>query len=799
MRAFRIPILLLAALSLTSSAFALSWPTSDAALTSELHSHDEAVRIRALRRVKILGRPRALAEWQKALGESSPITLVALQASVELRPAELSDDVIELLRAKDPKIREAACAWLAEVPSDGQRSALLRASGDSDPDVRRAALRSLSRFSDEEALTALLGRLDDPIPTVRAQAATLLGERGDIRALGPLSGHVQDPHVDVRMAAARALGELGDPRAGAALVLALRDSQSTVVIEAIYALGEVSASSAASALVARLNGADRHAAYAAALALGQLRTPDATLALTARLGTSLDTDPMESPIRMGLRIAGVTARDRVRAILATGTRDAATSAASVLADIGDETDGARIADALSRARIRSADGLAALARRPDASGLAVALRALSSDRKDVRSAAIGALHALLGQSDGRAAEPIAAELDRATSPNERATLTVLLGKTGAIRYFARLEKALRSKHSSEQQAALAALEYMRSPEADELLVQSLARTEPTLRQTAMQVLRRAGGRAARDTLLHSLTHEAGIDAPLALAALVGPLSRNPDPDAIRFLADLESTLSTDERWAAREALALTSPKTAALWSSSEDEAARRLVAVSAGAWPGPACESTSLGFLGDRDEGVRVHALASLARCGTPNARERLLALAQDPSPRVVAHVLWALSRVPNDDVRKLICERASDARTLVRANALAAAAVARASCDPKVIRASLRVTTSSIVRYAAALAAHATGAEKLLGRCASRDPDAIVKAACGGIPKLERRETTDVYAVGPVGAKIRNVSVYLQRPDGFVRVAWTDARGVAVDVGSVGDWLTLVAPTDLQ
>lgn len=812
-----VTIAVLSCLSWTGSARALVWPDVPERVERGLASPDPATRRSAARELASLGPGRATPLVLRALGDADvEVRLAAAQSAIRLRIAPATDTALGWLGEREVRLRIAACDVALALPSARAVPALARALADADPQVRASCADALGAQASPDAVTPLSGKLDDPTPNVRAQVARALAKLGDPRAVVPLVGKVQDSVPEVRQAVVRALGDLGDGRATQALLLALRDNVADVKVEALAALGRLRAPEAASAiapLVVERNPAVRHAAL---VALGRIASPDAVRALVRALGTQEDASGTleRTPVRDALVAAGSPAIGELTGLLERPiSPQVAASAAWVLGELRATASAPAIVSALRKGNLPPAAALRALAGAGTAETVPVVLEFVADPSPVVRGEALRAATALLDPTkpDGRAVEPLAATLrDPRTSPDERASVATLLGRTGAPRAARELALLVTSKDTALRLAAIDALGALGSAApkapggvADDALVPLLGDGDPAVRLHAAVALAQSGGLPARSALLGKLGGGHEMDRFALLTALGGVLERHPeDAAAARVLGEL-AVAAGPERDAVIEAAgrARLPSVLRALESTAEgaDVDDRRAVAAVLGAHRGaPSALALARKLTTDADATVRAQAAFTLGALGDLSTLTVVVPLARAGEADLATNAAAAIARIAAATGKPAAaaivgaaCPMLADGRAAVRANALAALAFAGGRCgDGRKERALLSEDPSELVRGAAARAITAAPRAEdraALDRCATGGRSAEVAQLChpaaraAASPRPARAVTVFVVGEGDATAKPR-APFLLEYAGGVLRAGVADRRGATFD-----------------
>jgi HEAT repeat protein len=822
MRAGRIVLaFMLALVTPERSTYALVWPDVAERVERDMSAGDPATRRAAARDLVPLGPARGAQLALAALSDSDDeVRLAAADAAIRLRAAGATDLVVGWFNALDARLRRKACEVARALPSPRSVPSLARSLGDQDPEVRSAAAEALGHQASADAAPPLLGRLDDPAPGVRIQITNALARLGDPRAVVPLVGKVQDSSPEVRQAVVRALGELSDVRAAPAMVLALRDQSDEVRRDALASLGRMRAMDAVDAIAPFV--ADRTPALRAAAfgALGRIASVDAVRVLMRALGTGDDaTASLErSSVRDALVAASAAALPAMRALLAASpSAPEATSAAWVLGELHMRAEAPAIVSALRRGTLPPPAALHALAGAGTASEVPVVLEFLADQNPVVRREALNAATALLdpNRPDGRAVEPLAAVLrDGRPSLQERLRIVTLLGRTGAARAAPLLVDLAKAPDVILRVAAIDALGVLGPAGADDVMMDALGSADTGVRLHAAVALSESGGPRAREALLTELVGGDEVDRAAVLTALGGVLARGPSERAVARLREALDLAAGPERDGIIEALGRvrlpSAVRVLAELARTAEPADRQATAALLAAHPEDATARASARLLlADVDAPVRAQAAWSLGSIGDLSDVPRLETMIRDADFDVAANGAAAIGRIvaragAPEVAARALCPRLSDARPYVRANALAALALAAARCgNGSLERTALLEDTSEDARAAAALAVsrapHPEDAHTL-DRCARADPSGTVAARCRGHAETPRRiRAVQVFVVAEGAATPRPSSAYaMLLSDGTIHAGRTDRRGALFDPAAPEGEASLRPPSAL-
>lgn len=833
-----------------SNADALVWPDVPERVERGLSSPDPARRRDAARDLANLGSSRGAPLVLTALGDADvEVRLAAAQSAIRLRVAGATDAVVAWLGEREPRLRISACELARALPSPRAVQPLARALGDADPLVRSACADALGASGSPEAVAPLSGKLDDATPNVRAQVARALARLGDTRAVVPLVGKVQDSVPEVRQAVVRALGDLGDPRATQALLLALRDSAPEVKIEALSALGRLRADEAAPAIAPLALERSAGVRQAALVALGRIGTPSAVHALIKALGTQEDAgaNVERTPVRDALVTAGATAVTELTALLERpASPDVLASAAWVLGELRAKTSAPAIVTALRKGTLPPSAALRALAGAGTPEQIPVVLEYVADPSPAIRAEALLAATALLDPSrpDGRAVEPLAATLKHPrTSPRERATIAMLLGRTGAPRAITELIGLVNAKDESLRLAAIDALGALGHAEpapksaamaslqdsADDALVPLLTDEDPAVRLRAAVALGSSGGPKAKQALLGKLQGGEELDRFALWSALGGILERHPDEASTRrafaelaFAAGPERDAIISAAGRARIPAVVDELATIAKRADVDD---RRAAATALAAHAGsPRALTIARALTADPDAGVRAEATFALGSLGDESIVPHLVQLTRQGDVNIATSAAGSLARIaqrqgagqtgskakPASGPRELAeaaCSMVAGGRPTVRANALAALAAMKRRCgDGRLERKLLIEDASDLVRAGAARALVATpkGEDRAaLDRCSSSDRSADVARLCRPLAvsattnAASRTHAVTVFVVGEGAANEARprTPFLLEYEGGVLRAGTADRRGATFDPSAPAGELLLRRP----
>jgi HEAT repeat protein len=567
--------------------------------------------------------------------------------------------------------------------------------------------------------------------------------------------------------------------------------------------------------------------FAALEALGRIATPDAVRVLVGALGAADDgSGSLErTPVRDALVAAGRAAIPSLHTVLsASPSPPAATSASWVLGELHARAEAPSIVASMRRGALQTAAALHALSGAGTDAEVPVVLEFVADPSPIVRAEALRAAMALLdpNRPDGRAVEPLAAALrDARPSPQERARLVTLLGRTGAPRAAPLLVELTHANDLSLRISAIDALgnlgpavqpQRAEGGGPDEALLEAIESREPVIRLRAAIALSQAGTARAREVLLARLDGGDEVDRPDVLTALGGVLARAPSDAAVTRLAATLELAAGPERDAVVEALGRAPSGSAvralATVARSQDPADRREAAKMCAAQAADIIALTvARGLLADSDPSVRADAAWSLGTIGDVSDLARLESTARSSEVDLAVDSTAAVGRIAartrtSDGASRVLCPLVTDARAYVRANALDGLALAGIRCgDGALERTALADDSSEDARAAAALAVSRkpdADDSRALDRCARNDSSGVVAARCRAPTALPIRTHPTLVYVVPEGADApRPAAAYaMLLADGSIRAGMTDRRGAVFEPVAPEGEVTLRRPS---
>ncbi len=572
------------------------------------------------------------------------------------------DSIARDLESDDAEVRRLAVERSGALPQGEAIRLLVDRLGDDSWRVRKAAVERLVTCSDTpQTADALIAALGDGENPGRRNAAVEALVACGARVVPKLVAAVTNRDEDVRKLVVDALAGIGDARATSALIERLRDRDPNVRAAAADALGAAGGTDAASALrdVATRAGEDRLVRFSALHALAVLEVP-----LAARDLLPVLDDPV-------LRPAGI--------------------------DL--------------------------LGRLDDEEAVAVLLKALATDSRTTREAAMRALLRVLARMDGVRAERLMAEIREAAAATSsivqvaverlaeaplstRLVLVQFLGLLGAERGVVPILLVGRDEALAE--VALGTLEQLGAV-SERAIDAQWNDLDGRARRDACQVFGRLHGERSAARLLGALED----DDPEIRTAAVHAIGRRRLADALPSLVRrLEVAAVEGDLEAEEEVAALT--ETLTMLASPDDAE--------------PAAAEKTMQLLSVRlagaSEEVRVAIARVFGRVGRHEHIELVTLLLKDPSAHVRRAAVDALSRLDPDTAAEPLRLALADEAPAVR---IAAADALGASARPGVIEDLRRLADDEDARVRVA-------ALRSIGLHAERTPDAAARASARGL-----------------------------------------------------------------
>jgi HEAT repeat protein len=562
------------------------------------------------------------------------------------------------LESEDAELRRLAVERSAALPQDEAIRLLVERLGDSSWRVRKAAVARLVNCPDSaQTAGALIQALGDGENPGRRNAAVEALVACGSRVVPYLVSAMTDRDGDVRKLVVDALAGIGDERAADALTERLRDADPNVRAAAADALGAVGSPAAAAALreLASRSHEDRLVRFSALHALGVLEVP-----LVARDLASVLEDPVLRPAAIDL-----------------------------------------------------------LGRSEDEEGAAVLLKALGTDSRTTREAAMRALLRVLARTDGARAERLVAEIREAAAaaPSvvdaavERLPEAPLPSRLVLVQFLGLLADPrgavpilLAGRDEALTQVALGMLERLGGA-AERAIDEAWSRLDGRAHRDACALFGRLRGERSAIRLLESLDE---ADPELRTAAVRGIGARRLASALPSLVRRLEAVASDGD-------------------AESEDELAALTEALTLLASPGNSdagVADQTLLLLASRldgaEEEVRLAIARVLGRIGRRQDTQLITLLLKDPSPQVRRAAVDALARLDPETAAEPLRLALADEWPPVR---IAAADALGVSARPGVIDDLRRLAEDEDARVRVA-------AIRSLGLHAERSADGSSRAA---------------------------------------------------------------------
>jgi HEAT repeat protein len=623
------------------------------------------------------------------------------------------------LESEDAELRRLAIERSRTLPWDEAIRLLVDRLGDASWRVRKAAVERLVACPDSaHTAEALIGALADGENPGRRNAAVEALVACGARVVPYLVAAMTDRDGDVRKLVVDALAGIRDERATTALIERLRDGDPNVRAAAADALGAMGGASVASALreVATRADEDRLVRFSALHALGVLEVP-----IVAR-----DLSPvLEDPV---LRPAGI--------------------------------------DLLGRS--------------DDEEAVDVLLKALATDSRTTREAAMRALLRVLSRLDGARAERLVAEVREAAAAapalveiaverladaplSTRLVLVQFLGLLASERGAVPI--LLAGRDEALTQVALGTLEQLGAV-AERAIDQRWSDLDGRARRDACALFGRLRGERSATRLLDALDEG---DPELRTAAVRGIGARRL-ADALPLLVRrLERMASEGDREGEEEVAALTEALT---------------LLASPGGHAGVAEQTLQLlaSRLDGAHEDVRLAIARVLGRIGRREDTRLVTLLLKDPSPRVRRAAVDALARLDPETAAEPLRLALADESPPVR---IAAADALGASLRPGVIDDLRRLAEDEDARVrVAAIRSIGLHAERASDGASRQAALGRVEAAVADEPLVVLAALEVLQRVGGVPAE--QMAALLARPEAEIvreAVSCVGARSEAADL----------------
>jgi HEAT repeat protein/beta-lactamase regulating signal transducer with metallopeptidase domain len=303
------------------------------ALGGALSDADADVRLAAVNSLGGLQDPAAIAALAKALHEDTDARVreAAAWALGEIDDNRAVPSLLDALKTERvAKVRVKIVEALHEIDDASAVSGVSGALKDGSVEVRRAAVEALGSFGDVAAIPALASMIHDDDVQVRRQVAEALGELEDDAARQPLTTLAQDHDAEVRANAIEGLHHYESMSLVPVFVAALRDSNAHVREHAADGLGSIDdLKTAPRALIDALSDPSRDVRRSAASALANIGDEAAVPALK-KLVTDTDTDTRREAVDALKEIGGPDAIQALMALLKDSDPEIRKSAAEAL-------------------------------------------------------------------------------------------------------------------------------------------------------------------------------------------------------------------------------------------------------------------------------------------------------------------------------------------------------------------------------------------------------------------------------------------------------------------------------------
>jgi len=235
-----------------------------------LDDKEPSVRSSAAYAIGLIGDDSAIEPLLKAFKEADQNERWSLASALASFGPRIFDIAVELSKSDKKGERQYGIDILSRSNDKRALPVLINALDDTSEDVRRAAASSLSAGG-AAAVKALLARLNkEKSVDVRIDMLRTLGYIGDAKAVPVLIAAAKDDTARARSEAVRALGFFDDDKAVETLMAALKDESEWVRESAASSLGYMTVTTALDALIDLLDDEDAYVRSSAITALGKL-------------------------------------------------------------------------------------------------------------------------------------------------------------------------------------------------------------------------------------------------------------------------------------------------------------------------------------------------------------------------------------------------------------------------------------------------------------------------------------------------------------------------------------------------
>jgi HEAT repeat protein len=528
-----------------------------------------------------------------------------------------------------------------------------------EPALEQPAIEALGRLGTDRAVDTLIAALDDPQRDV-ALVLTALGASGHPRAAEVMAERLNDPTLN--WAAARGLAQMATPYAVDQLSAALRRANPNTAGEIARALGSLAddVPSASTALHAVLSGPRSPVRMSALSALAAAKDPAVYDLLMADLEQP---GPGAGQIIMALgELGDPRAAPRLAREAVEGTPEVRQTALSALAAMDQPESNAALLRLVQTATGTIAAGAVYALPDLDRPEVQKALVLATKDRpREVRQAA---LQRLLS-NPWRAGEvpPAVLELARVELRNSSWNSwgidpVGLLLQHGERSDWALVEDALINGPVQVRTAAVWSLQALNHSEANRLITMLADDPDPNVRQAALSVMMQQGQLdEVEQRLIDSLAEgRADYGGTEMLLMQLGTARAT------------ETLLRRAETGTQREAYAAVS----ALANGGDRELLTRLLRL-ADTTKDPQLSTQILQtlsytevlppevlidrLLASKDPNVQATATTALLRAGTPEAKERLIAMTMSDDPQVSTAALGSLAQLGGPEAERALID----------------------------------------------------------------------------------------------------------------------------------------------
>ncbi|MFH1435852.1 MAG: HEAT repeat domain-containing protein [Pseudomonadota bacterium] len=525
--------------------------------------------------------------------------------------------LIEALDDKSEDVRQTAARGLSAGGKDAFKALTDRLEKEKSVDVRIEILRTIGYTGDSKAVPLLIAASKDDTARARAEAVRALGQFDDEKAIEALMEALGDDSEWVKESAVRALGYMKVKKALDAILKLLEDEDAYVKGSAASSLGTIGDMKAVEHLSKLLDDKNEHVRQAVITALGDIGGNDALAGIIKALD-----DEKEYVRESAIRALG--------SILSTKEMDDVTSAMIALArGLKDENFYVRETAAFSLARIQIPytkeviDALQEEMHEADDYLINEVFWALSSTKeKDIVSKMLEAY----STGDYGVETPIEEAI--ANAENEEV--------------LSALKKLIESDDKYMRATAAIALALSTSSEAEGLILPFLKSGDPFLKNVAAIALETCGGSGSVAPLIDMLDDPDEDVVISSCRALKEIGRRTGSKDMVDTLIGLMKSDNHTIAMAAADSLATIGDEKAldqmmALFKDSADK-----------------LKSAGCGYMC----GVVASLGNALAKIGGKKVSSEMLALLENPNPRVRREAVYVLMDMEFDSGEDAIIKR---------------------------------------------------------------------------------------------------------------------------------------------